>query len=167
MYVYILIEFKRVLNTILNVDLFVGVTSTVVVVIVVVNGFLIVLFVGRLAIVLSVARMLGYAVVATVVYDSQLLEHVTSDRGLDGPIVAVGGFVLAVQSFDVDDFRVEPFQYHTDVLDGQMFILFAGQLVDEQQKFIAGHRVIFDHSGLGFGLGTLVGPGLMRQLLLL
>jgi len=110
--------------------------------------------------------MFGYAVIAAVVYDAQLLEHVAPDGGLDRPVVAVGGLVVAVQPLDVHDFRVEPFQYDADVLDGQMFFLFAGQLVDEQQELLAGHRVVLDHGGLRLGLGTVVRTALLLLLLL-
>jgi len=114
--------------------------------------------------------MLGYAVIVAVVYDAQVLKNVASDRGLDRPVVTVGGLVVAVQPFDVDDLRVEPFQYDADVLDGEVFVLFAGQLIDEQQELLAGHRVVLDDGGLRLGLGTVVGPALdvpRRRLLLL
>lgn len=140
-------------------------TSAGTVLLVVVQYFLLVILVGQLLfIVLPVARVLRYAVIATVVYDAQLLEHVTPDGRLYGPVVAVGGLVVTVQPLDVHDFRVEPLQYDANVFDGQVLVLLAGQLVDEQQELLAGHRVVLDHGGLSLGLGAVVGP---VQLLLL
>lgn len=86
------------------------------IVVVVVQQFPVVL-VDQLA-VLPVARVLGYAVVVAVVNDAHLLEHVAPDGRLDGPVVAVGRLVVTVQTFNVHDFRIKPFQYDTDVLDG-------------------------------------------------
>jgi hypothetical protein len=72
----------------------------------------------------TVTRMLRDGVVVVVVDDAELAHHVAANGGLQGPVVSVGALRRSVETFDVDDLRVETLQDDAEVLDAKVVRLF-------------------------------------------